>query len=237
MGRKIIKAILLVLIAEILGAGSLACLSRNGRTEVREPATKTASNDNASSNTQDKGGVIRKVDFANFTYPWIAEVTDPLNPKKELTLHSGNLEPVRDNRNQVVEMGASLEGVVHGDLTGDGKEDAVVVLAIRTGAQAMPRALYVYSADSDKTRLLWTSTFGDRADGGFRKVEITNGLLVIERYSPKESKGACCPIYFTRQSYEWTLGAFRPTGKPEVLPNRDGHSSPVMPRPQEPPLR
>jgi hypothetical protein len=134
-------------------------------------------------------------------------------------------------------MGASLESVVYGDVTNDGEEEAMVVLAIRTGSQAMPRALYVYSPDGNKTKLLWTETFGDRADGGLRKVDVMNGELVIERYNPKESKGACCPIYFTRQTYEWLRGRFRAIGKAEMLPNPEGNSSPVMPRYEATPSR
>ena len=73
-------------------------------------------------------------------------------------------------------------------------------------------------------------SFGDRANGGLRKVDAENGELVIERYSPKESRGACCPKYFTRHRYELQQGRFREKGTAEMLPNAEGHSSPVMPR-------
>jgi hypothetical protein len=201
------------------------------------PNGTTLVNKNEGSTNEGKGQAIRKIDFANFTYPWIAELIDPLNPKKDLTIRLGHLEPIRDDKNEVIEMGASLESVVYGDVTGDGEEDAMVVLAIRTGAQAMPRVLYVYSPNNNGARLLWTESFGDRANGGLRKVDVENGQLLIERYNPKDSKGACCPIYFTRQIYEWKQGKFRQTGKAEMLPNTEGHSSPMMPRYQATPLR
>ena len=210
---------------------SVACSSHELKVTPPSAASATTPvSNNGSAKNETREQAIRKIDFANFTYPWLSEFVDPQNPKKDLTICSGELEPIRDDKNMVIEMGASLESVVYGDVTRDGQDDAMVVLSIRTGAQAMPRALYVYQPNDQGAKLLWTVGFGDRENGGLRKVYADNSNLVIERYSPKDSKGACCPIYFNRQSYEWKGGKFRETGKLEVLPNTEGHSSPVMPR-------
>jgi hypothetical protein len=150
------NTILLFVVTTVLSSGSFGCFSKG--TQIGTPTAKstTSVNKNEGSTNEGRGQAIRKVDFANFTYPWIADLVDPLNPKKDLTIRSGQLEPIRDDKNVVIEMGASLENVVYGDVTGDGQEDAMVVLAIRTGGQAMPRVLYVYSQDNRETKLLWT---------------------------------------------------------------------------------
>lgn len=231
------NTMLLVVITTVLSSGSLGCHSRGTQTKAPTPESTIVVNKNEPSTKEERGQTIRNVDFANFTYPWIPELVDPLNPKKDLTIRSGHLEPVRNDKNEISEMGASLESVVYGDVTSDGEEDAMVVLAIRTGSQAMPRALYVYSPYDHGTRLLWTVGFGDRADGGLRKVDIENDQLLIERYNPEDSKGACCPIHFTREIYKWQQGKFWQTGKTEMLPNTEGHSSPVMRRYEATPLR
>ena len=168
---------------------------------------------------------IRSVDFANFTFPRLRELGDS---RKTFTLRSGELKPTHDKNGMVEEMGVTLQSIAYADVTGDGGEEAMVVLSMVTGGSAIPHATYIYALEDGKPKLLWAFSTGDRAEGGLRRVYAERGELVIERYSPVNSKGDCCPTLFTRARYKWQDKHFEQGGKEEALPNSDGHGSPLM---------
>lgn len=143
---------------------------------------------------------IRSVDFANFTFPRLRELGDS---RKTFTLRSGQLKPRHDKTGMLEEMGVTLQSIVYVGVTGDGGEDAMVVLSMVTGGPAIPHATYIYASEDAKPKLLWAFSTGDRAEGGLRRVYAENGELVVERYSPVNSKGDCCPTLFTRSRYKW----------------------------------
>src|SRR5262245_30069795 len=128
-------------------------------------------------------------------------------------------------------MGVHLSRVSYCDVTGDGQEEAIVVLSILTGGSAMPNCVYVYTWDQRRPKLLWAFDTGDRADGGLRRVKAENGRLLVELYGngkligkdsgadDKTNRGSCCPTLFTRAYYKWTGKGFRLVSKPKVLPN------------------
>lgn len=176
------------------------------------PSTPTPNNETQSGALSDS---IRSVDFGNFTYSWIADLG---NPRKTFTLRKGELPPTRNERGLVDKMGVSLDRVEYGDVTGDGQEEAIVVLSILTGGSATPHAIYVYGGRGDHTKQLWSGSTDDRADGGLQKVYAQNGDLVLERFSPVGKKGDCCPTRFTRTRYEWQGHRFRKKEKEETLP-------------------
>ncbi len=165
---------------------------------------------------------IRSVDFANFTYQ-----AKPIYSEKNFRLrdgrYKGRLRGVYD-----IPYPISLVGVVYGDVTGDGSEDAVVVLYESVKGSAIPYYVYVYTLEGGKPRFLWSFATGDRGDGGLRKVYAENSEFVVELYGKntgigdianKEETGACCPKSFTRIRYRWRGGRFRQKGSREVLPN------------------
>ena len=160
---------------------------------------------------------IRSVDFANFTYPWTADLVDPSNPQRRFILRNGERPATRDVRGFIDEMGVFLGGVTYGDVTGDGVEEAIVSMSIQTGGSSIPGLVYIYSFRANRPRLLWYFSTGDRADGGLRGVYAENGGLVVELNSPVGSRGDCCPTRFTHTRYEWRGSRFRQRRK-ETLP-------------------
>ncbi|HEX6373328.1 MAG TPA: hypothetical protein VF006_30675 [Longimicrobium sp.] len=165
---------------------------------------------------------IRGTDFSNFRYHF---------QRTTIALRDSAQEPVR--RNGIIhESGYLLDGVVYGDVTGDGVEDAVVVVEEVTGGSAVPNRVFVYQAGADGPRRLWSFETGDRAAGGFKDVYVRDGVLVVELYGrdkvPSDPASlhrddgtgspACCPTMFTRSRYQWNGRAFVPRGAPEVLP-------------------
>jgi hypothetical protein len=174
---------------------------------------------------------IRAVDFRNFTFPETEGLHIPHSRKRSFKLKDGSLPETRDKQGFVDEMGIDLSKVRYGDVTGDGQEEAIVVLSILTGGSAMPNCVYVYTWDQRRPKLLWAFDTGDRTDGGLRRVNAENGYLLVELYGnrrilgkdlygeDKTNRGVCRQTLFTRARYKWTGNRFRLASKPEVLPN------------------
>lgn len=236
-----------VFLSLILGLG-VACSGISGVTpQVRQAPTPSppavvaspqAQSSPQSSPTPD--APIRRFDFENFTFPKL--------PSKKcnastIRLHSGqyNAPESRVPRKlpSVDCWSVSLGSVNYGDVTGDGKEEAIVMLYAELGGTEGAQDVFIYSLDRDKPRLLWKFVTGDRADGGPRRIYAENGELVIELYGVgaaigkklygTEEVGACCPEHFTRTHYRWAGGRFQQVGKQEVLPNPSGTSAMVEP--------
>jgi hypothetical protein len=166
---------------------------------------------------------IRDTDFSNFRFDF---------QRTSWTLRDSAQEPVREN-GIVKQDGYLLDDVVYGDVTGDGVEEALVVVGGVTGGSAVPHWVFVYGAGP---RPLWSFETGDRSAGGLKEVYADGGMLVVELYGRNQVPGdpeslgaddgsntpACCPDSFTRTRYAWDGRAFVPRGAPEVLPYDPG---------------
>lgn len=213
----------------LFGTVALLTTCTMGRSKQQPPASVSPPVDERQ-NPSSQG--IRSIDFTNFTFPWLRELGDA---SKSFTLRKGKLDPTRNKTGMVEEMGVNLESIAYGDATGDGVEDAMVVLSIVTGGSAIPHATYIFAFENGKPKLLWDLYTGDRADGGLRQIYAENGELVIEQYSnPDPISGKCpaCPTHFSLTRYEWQRNSFHQKGKKEVLPNPNpmAPASPIMPR-------
>ncbi|HEX7312737.1 MAG TPA: hypothetical protein VF297_02390 [Pyrinomonadaceae bacterium] len=155
---------------------------------------------------------IRSIDFANFTYPRVGEQRAYIR-RKSFTLKGGEY-PEHE-----VEDGMHFVRVVYGDVTGDGLEEAIVILGVRTRGSAIPSCVYIYTLRNKRPRLLWGFLTGDRADGGLHKIYDENGELVVELYGPqKRWEGKAQLMRFTRRRYVWRESRFRQKGRKEVIP-------------------
>lgn len=206
----------------------MACTVGRSRQQPPESVSPPAVNERQAPSSQG----IRSIDFTNFTFHWVGKLGDA---SKSFTLRKGKLDPTRNKTGMVEEMGVNLQSIAYGDATGDGVEDAMVVLSIVTGGSAIPHATYIFALENGKPKLLWALYTGDRADGGLRQVYAENGKLVIEQYSnPDPLGGECpaCPTHFTRTRYAWKRNSFHQEGRKEVLPNPNpmAPASPIMPR-------
>jgi hypothetical protein len=213
-----IRAINLLLVLIVISGSSSACSTNVAeKPSINQPGSQSTPKQRPEPTATT--GSIRSVDFANFTYLGRYLFT---NGPESFTLRQGRFAA---SETKVV-----LAYLTYGDVTGDGNEDAMVTLAPVLGGSATPLVTYVYSLEGDKPRLLWTLSTGDRADGGLRRIYSENGKLVVERFSPIKSHGACCPTQFTRTSYAWDGTKFRQSGSiVETLPNPTGSADTVMP--------
>jgi hypothetical protein len=161
---------------------------------------------------------IRSIDFRNFTYSFTEGLRNPTDPKPTFTLKDGKHPETRDKQGLVGEIGISLNNVIYGDVTGDNQEDAILTMSILTGGSAAPNIVYIYTLENNRPKQLWDFTTGDRANKGLRKVYSENEQLIVELNSPVESKGDCCPVFFTRSKYKWTGKKFQIVENQEKLP-------------------
>ena len=174
---------------------------------------------------------IHKVDFENFSYP-----AAPVYPKREkpFTLKDGEYAG-RLQSGAVEPYPVSLVDAFYGDVTGDGIDDAILVLTESVRGSAIPYYVYVYGIERDKPRLLWSFYAGERGDGGLQRIFVDRGEMVVELYgrdrvvnggtsSDEDNMGVCCPRFFTRSRYEWRDGRFRLKSKEAALPNPHGNA-------------
>jgi len=186
---------------------------------------------------------IRRIDFANFTFPKLA--SKKCNAQS-VTLHDGRYDAPEDRVPRKLPSvdcwSVALSSVNYGDVTGDDQEEAIVMLYAELGGTEGAQDVFVYGLEHSKPRLLWKFVTGDRADGGPRRVYAENGDLVVELfgvgaaigkklYGTEEGVGACCPKHFTRTRYRWSGGRFQQTGKQEVFPNPSESAAMVDPSP------
>jgi hypothetical protein len=172
---------------------------------------------------------IRKVDFANITYS-----AEPIyEGSKTFELKDGHYEgppilvPCELPRSDCYQP-VSLVAVAYGDVTGDGVEEAMVVLTESIRGTAIPYFVYVFAIEKGRPKLLWAFATGDRAQGGLRQVYAENGELVIELYGEgarvngniwvASPNGACCAVSFTRTRYAWKNDNFEQDEESEVFP-------------------
>ncbi|HYR07082.1 MAG TPA: hypothetical protein VEQ60_04925 [Longimicrobium sp.] len=164
------------------------------------------------------GASVRDTDFRNFRYAF---------GEASWTLVDGTQPDAGEE-----ELRYELDAVTYGDVTGDGREEALVTITAETGGTMVPHWIFVYGAGARGPELLWSFESGDRAAGGLKRVYAEGGMLVVEllgkgkvphdpaTYGAEDdtAQGACCPGMFTRSRYTWTGRAFVPRGEPQVLP-------------------
>ncbi len=166
---------------------------------------------------------IRKIDFKNFTYPWTKDLST--KDEKTFTLKDGEIPFEREGQ-----MGVSLAKIEYADVTGDGADEAILIISLETGGSAVPNIVYVYTVESEKPKLLWSFDTGDRAQGGLKRVYEENRRLVVETFGdnkfendkwefkfPKKIAGYCCPTAYTKIRLKWNGEKFAVEGKPELF--------------------
>lgn len=171
---------------------------------------------------------IGQFDFKNFTYELPRGWQNP-DGSTEIKLTNGKIAPVETAVNdkmaddvkaeakQQRRIGMTFVTVKYLDATGDGQDEAVVVLKVETGGGAVPQLVYVFEWVNNKPEIIWPFRTGDRADGGLKNIWAENGELVIELYGQDrfmlgqtetgritgDEEQLCCPTFFTRSFYKW----------------------------------
>lgn len=168
---------------------------------------------------------IRQVDFKNFIYPlsgsllghdrlqWLDMPRETHSNRKPIHLVKGkdltkSSSFVMDGHEYTQWEGFTLQSVEFAEVTGDGQEEAIVVLHYNTGGTQQTDYVYIYAFTAGKPKLLAYFHSGDRAYSGLRKVHGENGKLVVELFDPDKSEGDCCSTGFIRTRYLWRNSRF-----------------------------
>ena len=176
---------------------------------------------------KDSTSPLSSFDFKNFTYPLPRGWQNP--DGTDLTLTDGKRVPISKFISEDMEdeekaearamrrIGMSYVTTRYLDMTGDGQDEAIVILKVETTGNAIPQLVYVYEWKDEKPELIWNFRTGDRADGGLKDLRVENGEIVIELYGQDrfllgetetskitgDEEQLCCPTFFTRTSYKW----------------------------------
>lgn len=176
---------------------------------------------------------IGSYDFRNHSYPL---------PRGWQEANGENLELVSGFRRTTEErIGMEYLTTKFFDVTGDGSDEAVVILKIGTGGSALPHLVYVFQWKDEAPDLIWYFRTGDRADGGLKKIYEKDGDLIVELFGQDryifgemetlkitgDEVQLCCPTHFTRNRYRWTNGSFRLDGDRLTFPVADPEAEPV----------
>lgn len=179
---------------------------------------------------------IGKFDFKNYTYPlprgWQGAIS-------EIILVNGKAPLSMEEEERKI--GASYVKTKYGDVTGDGQDEAFVIIKIETGGSALPQVVYVFDWKNEEPELIWYFRTGDRADGGLRDLRAENGELIIEIYGQDryifgdvetmkivgDEEQLCCPTFFTRNRYKLTGNRFVLQGKRQTYSIAEPNSPPI----------
>lgn len=165
---------------------------------------------------------IGNFDFKNYTYELPRGWQNP-DGSTEITLNNGKIPPIetapeqRAEAKQARRIGMSFVTTKYLDVTGDGGDEALVVLKIETGGGAIPQIAYIFEWKGGAPEMIWMFRTGDRADGGLKDLRAENGELVVELYGQDrfilgeietgkitgDEEQLCCPTHFTRSFYKW----------------------------------
>lgn len=153
-------------------------------------------------------GIVENVDFRNFTYQPSCTVT-------AVRVVAGKYIA----KSEADRFAFRVVDVTYGDLTGDGREEAVVTTYCSTGGLGGFTEAEVYSAGETGVTLLARVPGGDRAFGSIQGIRIVAGELVISRLAPETPQGpACCPKFVDTSRYRIEAGRLVPVGASERSP-------------------
>ena len=237
-----IKPVVLFLIALTLAACGLSEAETADHSAVRlpengaEPSPEIPPAEielvNAENSTTESS--IGRYDFKNHTYPL---------PRGWQDADGGDITLVDGIRRTTEEkIGMKYLSTKYFDVTGDGLDEAVVILKIGTAGSAIPHIVYVFEWKEEEPALLWYFRTGDRADGGLKKVYAEDGLMAVELFGQDrfifgemetlkilgDEVQLCCPTHFTKTRYRWHGGTFSMDGDRLTYAIADPDSGPVV---------
>jgi hypothetical protein len=153
---------------------------------------------------------IRSADLKMFDYPLTGTLLGhnrlawlPLNGKRTIHLRKG-----RDGH------GFTFQSVQYADVTGDGNDDAIVVLHYDTGGTQQTDYIYILTESPSGPKVIAYCYTGDRGYEGLYKVMPDHGRLIIELFDPDKQQGDCCSTGIIRSVYKWQGSRFVRTGSP-----------------------
>lgn len=155
---------------------------------------------------------VRSIDFKNFTYHWFPKYGEVII-KENIVLRNGKNAEIFIEGAGIRPTGELyqeyLSDVSYADLTGDGKEEAIVTVAV-SFYRWTPRCIFIFSEKNGKAILLWqyeTDVVGKNLN--LRGHKIKDSELIIEEYDTKYGNPPiCCPERYFRKTFAWNGRTF-----------------------------
>jgi len=123
-----------------------------------------------------------------------------------------------ESTNDGFSLGIDASRIFYGDLTGDERDEAVVLTYC--GGMHPEEQAFIYTLQNGRAVLLTKLEEGNRAFGGIvfgylcqgctDGIKIQNNLLTVERML---GDGACCPKYIEKKEYRWNGRQLTQVGK------------------------
>ena len=167
------KAILsFALQAVMLSACNLTSLNSTQTSNANPDTNKSSATSSPTPGSTQQGAsdanAIRQVDFMNRTYRG-AEAT--------VQVRNGRWQSAQEGDNSFV----NVDRVIYGDLTGDGREEAVVTLGESEGGSGYFTRGEIYTLRDGQVVMVAEVEGGDRGSGGIHNIRIEGGQLIVER--------------------------------------------------------
>lgn len=161
---------------------------------------------------------IRGVDFQNFTYRALCGAEDEKDAA-EIKAVGGTIKNARlvDGVYRTIDENLPMYFDVHrpiyADLTGDGKEEAVIKAECNNGGTGQPTEGFIYTMRGGKPFLLARLESGDRGHYGIVDLKIKDGNLIVTRNDPQGGSD-CCATHTLASTLRWNGKKFIVRGKP-----------------------
>ena len=153
---------------------------------------------------------LHRTDFRNFTYLPSCADFESAEAKVPVRVEAGRFYGKEGTPTEGVFF--EVREVLYGDLTGDGKDEAVVSTLCNTGGTGQFDEGFVYGLRDGKPALLGRVQGGDRASGGVRCMRVENGALIVERLG--NDTGAAVGVdWIDRETWRLRNGRLEEAGK------------------------
>lgn len=230
---------LLILLLLLPGPGCSTTQSHQAGPANNEISETSPASVNKSQDTGSSG--IRGIDFNDFTYDWYPAWADTPPNGRKIVLVDGKMDLDFSYGKEPREFFIIQDGITYGDLTGDNKDEAVVVMKVIGSGTARPNLIFVYTLSNKLPFLLWTYETGDRWDYGYHKVSVTGNRLLVERYKPQiieyegQKHNMSQSDSYIRDYYKWDGRNFTRV-KTEEIPADPNDKSPWVTHSNKPQL-
>ena len=161
---------------------------------------------------------IRRVNFQNFTYRALCGAENEKDATK-IKVKNGTIKNAKlvDGVYQWIDeslpMYFDVNKPLYGDLTGDGKEEAVIEAQCNNGGTGQPTEGFIYTLKNGRPFLLARLESGDRGFNGIVDIKIRVGNLVVTR-NEREGASDCCATHTLTKTLKWNGKKFIVIGKP-----------------------
>jgi len=152
---------------------------------------------------------IRQIDFKNFTFEPFCVGEEA----QKITVKDGEFSEEKEADGYTERFYFKVYDLKYADVNGDGQEEAIISSVCNTGGTGNFTNGLIYTIKNGKLTVLTEFEGGDRADGGLVSAKVVDKQLIVERNSPGEFGGSCCPEFIETTRYKWNGKNLVPVGE------------------------